>query len=199
VGLLVCWIGIAVIFVACAEHRATGSAPAPSLLLLSLAFFAAVLAVALGPTLAEGAARGITCIALIFAASADHRTGLLFDAITFPTALLSAGVGVLLGDTANAVNGVTILVGAFGLLVAASRGRAMGLGDVKAMFAVGAAFGPIESLIAIFGACASGILTTLLAGRLRRGAVVRFGPHLAAGTLLALVFGNRISHYVVGQ
>jgi prepilin signal peptidase PulO-like enzyme (type II secretory pathway) len=72
----------------------------------------------------------------------------------------------------------------------------MGLGDVKAMFAIGAAFGPLESLIAIFGACVSGILAAMLAHRLRPGEAVRFGPHLAAGSALALSFGDPILRFI---
>jgi prepilin signal peptidase PulO-like enzyme (type II secretory pathway) len=72
----------------------------------------------------------------------------------------------------------------------------MGLGDVKAMFAIGAAFGPLESLIAIFGACASGILAAAVTRRLRPGESVRFGPHLAAGSALALSLGDPIVRFI---
>jgi leader peptidase (prepilin peptidase)/N-methyltransferase len=72
----------------------------------------------------------------------------------------------------------------------------LGFGDVKAMYAVGAAFGPLESLVAIFAACVSGIVTVALAGRLQRGAELRFGPHLAVGAVVALVAGAPIARYL---
>ena len=84
-------------------------------------------------------------------------------------------------------------------LVLVSRGRWMGLGDVKAMFAVGAAFGPLESLVVIFCAAVSALAAAALAGRLRRGTELRFGPHLAAGTVFTLVAGDSIARQLTGS
>jgi len=92
-----------------------------------------------------------------------------------------------------------LLVGGFGSLVLVSRGRWMGLGDVKAMFAVGAAFGPLESLVVIFCAAVSALAAAALAGRLRRGTELRFGPHLAAGTVFTLVAGDSIARQLTGS
>lgn len=195
-AVLLLWGGVAVALVRAAERRATGSASAPSPIAVVSAIAIAFGATTVRATPATATACGVACIALVVAAEADVRTGLLFDAVTFPAALLTAAIGLVAGDAAAAAWGVVMLVGPFGTLVVVSRGRAMGLGDVKAMFAIGAAFGPLESLIAIFGACISGILAATLAHRLRPGESLRFGPHLAAGCALALSFGDPIVHFI---
>ncbi|MGH7728848.1 MAG: hypothetical protein ACREM2_08665, partial [Vulcanimicrobiaceae bacterium] len=82
--------------------------------------------------------------------------------------------------------GVALLLGAFGVVYLRSRGRALGLGDLKAMFAIGAGLGPFGALLAVGIASASGLAFAAYTGRLRRGASVPFGPHLALGCALAV-------------
>jgi prepilin signal peptidase PulO-like enzyme (type II secretory pathway) len=157
---------------------------------------------AAAPLLAAGtedaAARGIACIALLSAAGADARTGHLFDAVTFPAALLTATVAILGGEGARAAGGVLLLVGIFGSLVVLSRGRLMGLGDVKAMYALGAAFGPVEGALAVAAASACGVAVAYARGTRGRGTEIPFGPHLAAGAAFALVFGDPLAQRLAG-
>lgn len=181
-----------------AERRLLRQVPPPSWRAVAFALAAAASAVIFRSTLGAAVACGATCIALIIAGEVDARTGYLFDAITLPTALLVTAIAIAGGTTLDAAYGVCILVGSFGMLVLCSRGRLMGLGDVKAMFAIGAAFGPLESVVAIFAACVSGILWAAFAGRLRRGAGLSFGPHLAAGCAFALVGGDFVVHRMMG-
>jgi prepilin signal peptidase PulO-like enzyme (type II secretory pathway) len=147
---------------------------------------------------ASAALCGTACIALVAAAATDVRTGYLLDAITLPAAVLVGVLVLFTNSTSGAAAGVGLIVACFGGLVAYSRGRWMGLGDVKAMYALGAAFGPIESLIAIFAACVSGIVTTTLLRRLAPQKEVRFGPHLAAGAAFALVAGDALAQRLIG-
>ena len=196
-GSLVTWCAIAIAIVRRAERRigkTRSPAPWP---IFALGATVAILAVVLRPGLA-GAACGVACIALIVASGADMRTGLLFDAITLPAAILAATLAFASGRGGLAVYGVVLLIGAFGALVVLSHGHYMGLGDVKAMFAIGAAFGPFESLVAIFAACVSAIIAAAVAGRFARGAEIRFGPHLAIGAMFALVAGDPIAHHWLG-
>ncbi len=159
------------------------------------------LAVALA-TLARPApsrlACGLACIALVVAAFGDARSGYVFDAITLPAAALTALAAASYGEAGPAAAGVLLVVGGFGTVVACSRGRLMGLGDVKALYALGAAFGPGEALFALFAASLSGIAAAALTGRLRAGTELRFGPHLAAGGACALAFGDSIVHGMLG-
>jgi len=195
---LIAWTIGGLALVRGAERRALRRIPPPSWRAAAFALGATACAVAFRATPLEAVACGATCIALIVAGDADARTGYLFDAITFPTALLITAIAVAGGTTSDAACGVCVLVGSFGALVVFSRGRLMGLGDVKAMFAIGAAFGPLESLVAIFAACLSGIVWTAIAGRFHRSARVRFGPHLAAGSGFALVGGDFVVHSMMG-
>jgi len=158
----------------------------------------ALASVALRAPPVAAASCGVACTALVVAGAGDAKTGYLFDAITLPAAILSAALAVAAGAGADAAAGVILVVGVFGFLVLASRGRLMGLGDVKAMFALGAAFGPLEFTIALFAACASGVVAAALRRSLQRGSEVRFGPHLALGGAVALLLGDPLSHLIVG-
>jgi prepilin signal peptidase PulO-like enzyme (type II secretory pathway) len=64
------------------------------------------------------------------------------------------------------------------------------LGDVKAMYGLGAAFGPAEGALAVAAACLCGLATVVIRRRDGFGAEIPFGPHLAAGAVLTLAFGH---------
>lgn len=198
VGLgLIAWFACLTLLVRRAERSVTiaaALAPWPT-----LACACAVIACGLVVRpLAEATICSCACIGLIAASGPDVRTGYLFDAITLPTAVLVSALAIAHGAAGDAAAGVALLVGAFGTVVVVSRGRLMGLGDVKAMYAIGAAFGPLESLVAIFAACLSGIIVALASARFARDSEIRFGPHLAAGSAIALVAGPPIVHRVMG-
>ena len=83
----------------------------------------------------------------------------------------------------------------FLLLVLISRGRAMGLGDVKFVFLMGLFLGWPNILVALFSAFFFGALVGLVlifGGRKTLKSQVPFGPFLIAGTFIALFFGERI-------
>ena len=95
------------------------------------------------------------------------------------------GAQILLGALAGW--GGLYLVGLIGTLVL--RRNAMGFGDVKFLAPLGAVLGPMGVLYAFLGA--SLVATAIgvpcyLSGRSPR---IRFGPFLALGTVLVLVFG----------
>ena len=139
---------------------------------------------------------GAACIALAIAADADARTGYLFDVLTLPSAGVVFSLACLTGTGLTALFGCIVPTALFGAIVLISQGRAMGLGDVKAMASLGAAFGPVESLFAIAAACASGIVEAGLRGGLRHRTEIRFGPHLAIGAAVALVWGESFARFV---
>lgn len=197
-ALLGVWAIAGFAFARGAEVRACGVQRSPSWCAIVTSALVGIAALCLRGSPASATACGLACIGLVVAADADVRTGYLFDAVTFPAALLVTIAVIISGSTFEAVCGVALLVGGFGAVVLLSRSRLMGLGDVKAMFALGAAFGPLESLLAIFAAAVSGIVVATFAGRLRRGTRVPFGPHLAAGSAFALVAGDHIVHHWMG-
>jgi leader peptidase (prepilin peptidase)/N-methyltransferase len=115
-----------------------------------------------------------------------------------PVWLLSLG-GAVLGALAG--GGFLWLVG---WLWERTRGvEAMGLGDVKMMFMVGAFLGWPLTLLTIF----VGVLTGSLAGvaaMMRRGErdmqmLLPFGIFLGLGSLVSLLFGTRIIDWYVGR
>jgi prepilin signal peptidase PulO-like enzyme (type II secretory pathway) len=141
---------------------------------------------------------GIACVALVAAGFGDARTGYIFDSITIPGTLLAAAASLSAGQGLAAAGAVVAISGTFGLLVVLSRGRWMGLGDVKAMLLIGAAFGPLQTAIAIFTACLSGLVSAGFQRRLARGATIPFGPHLAVGAMFTLVAGEHVAHVLMG-
>jgi len=194
---LFAWIALAFILAHHAEVKATARAAVLPWRAVVAAVLLATLALLVRP-LAGAALCGVACIALIAAAASDARTGYLFDAITFPAAVLVALLALWTGAAQSAAAGVALMVGCFGSVVLVSRGRWMGLGDVKALYALGAAFGPLESLLAILVASLCAIAAATAVGGLRRGREIRFGPHLAAGAAFALIAGEPIVHGWMG-
>ncbi len=83
----------------------------------------------------------------------------------------------------------------FGILSGVTRGRGVGLGDLKLAAALGIAFGwPDIALIVLLSFIIGTIvLAPLLAtGRLRMKGVVAFGPFIVASALIVLVWGNTL-------
>ena len=83
----------------------------------------------------------------------------------------------------------------FGALVLISRGRWMGLGDVKLAFLMGLILGWPEILLALFLSFLSGALVGLgliAFGQKTFKSQVPFGPFLSASTIFSLFFGSQI-------
>ena len=122
------------------------------------------------------------------AAVADARTGLIPDAITRSAALTALGCALANGTAPIACGGAYAVGGSLLALHLLTRGRGLGLGDVKLGTAIGAGFGPsaggfaLGAAFVLGGAYASWLLLTR---RARRGDALRFGPFLAAGTVAA--------------
>ncbi len=127
----------------------------------------------------------------VLAAVIDARTGLIPDALTRATAFAALGCAAANGAAPLACGGAYAVGGSLLVLHLLTRGRGLGLGDVKLGTAIGTGFGPGAGLVALGaafvlgGAFASWLLLT---GRARRGDTIRFGPFLAAGTVAAAFF-----------
>jgi leader peptidase (prepilin peptidase) / N-methyltransferase len=138
------------------------------------------------------AASALTALGGSFVAAAiDARTGLIPDGITRTTALAALICAAANGAAPVACGGAYAVGGTLLALHLLTRGRGLGLGDVKLGTAIGAGFGPgagIAALGAAFvlgGAYASWLLLTR---RARRRDAIRFGPFLAAGTAAVAFF-----------
>lgn len=80
--------------------------------------------------------------------------------------------------------------------------EAMGLGDVKMMFMVGAYLGWRLTILTIFFGALSGsvigILITLREGRKDLQSLLPYGVYLGIGSIVALFFGSRIVNWYMG-
>lgn len=135
----------------------------------------------------------------------DLRWYLLPDRIIFPLIALAASldlVHILLfnGGAQSllaAIYGVLIASGVFFVLYQISNGSWIGGGDVKLGIVLGLlAGGPMNSIILLFISSALGTaisLPLLLSGRLKRNAIVPYGPFLLAATIVVVLFGPNIS------
>ena len=148
-------------------------------------------------TIARGwfASRGIGSIetSLTFAVAAvaamtDLRCGYVFDRVLIAggTALvaLAASQGMLYPALLGAAAGASALAIPWAL----SRGRGIGLGDVKLAAVLGCALGPYDALRALWFAFVIGALVAVggaLTRRLSFGRAVPFAPFLALGAVLS--------------
>jgi leader peptidase (prepilin peptidase)/N-methyltransferase len=122
------------------------------------------------------------------AAAVDARTGYIPDRLTRTTAFAALAFAAAGGAAVTACGGA-FAVGGFLLgLHVLTRGRGLGLGDVKLGTAIGVGLGPSAGMLALGMAFVAGgayAAWLLAARRAGRGDAIRFGPFLAAGTLTA--------------
>ncbi|MFH1353735.1 MAG: A24 family peptidase [bacterium] len=127
----------------------------------------------------------------------DLRTMLLpdiFIIILAVVVVLSLFINYSLQPTAysliTALLGMTIGSGVLAFLWLITRGRGIGLGDVKLMLPLGALFGPIGTITLLFPAFISGGAVgafLLLTGRANMKTPVPFGPFLAGVAILFIL------------
>jgi leader peptidase (prepilin peptidase)/N-methyltransferase len=127
------------------------------------------------------------------AALTDLRTGRIFAPVAQAAAVAALAAAACEGHAVPALEGSVALGGALFTLHAATRGRGLGLGDVRLACAVGAGLGTAAGFVAFAWAFVLGAVyggTLLVLRRAQRGSEVRFGPFIAAGTLVALLSGT---------
>jgi leader peptidase (prepilin peptidase)/N-methyltransferase len=117
-------------------------------------------------------------------AASDIRTGLVFDNVSFPAGAGAIVCSLLCGRGVSSVFGAMCGAAALLTLWAVTRGRGMGLGDVKLAAVAGAATGPVSILMALGCAfvCGAVVSVTMLAARrATRKQAIRFAPYIALG------------------
>ncbi len=127
----------------------------------------------------------------------DLRYGIIPDKIVYPATIISLiyiilNTKYLIQNSLFSAVGATLFLGSFFLI---TRGRGMGLGDVKLAFLLGLFLGfpkiiPAFYLAFLTGAAVSSIL--ILAGKKRFGQTISFGPFLVFGTILVFFFHEKI-------
>lgn len=139
------------------------------------------------------------CLLLVIAViDMDHQ--LILNRLVYPAALIATALSLtayrldIVPDIEHAAIGCAIGLVLFLIIAILSRGG-MGLGDVKMAALMGIILGYPAVLVAIFLAIAAGglIAITLLATKIKgRKQGIPFGPFLALGTMLALIWGDTI-------
>lgn len=127
----------------------------------------------------------------LVAAVIDARTGYIPNAVTRATAVASFVLTLPSGPTRAAL-GACVAGGLLLALHLLTRGRGLGLGDVKLGAAIGAGLGPWCGLAAVAAAFIIGgvyAVCLIARGRAGRHDAIAFGPFLAAGTSIAAFTG----------
>ena len=124
----------------------------------------------------------------------DTRTGFIPDALSIPFLAIAALYGFLTGTQPLAAALLAAVF--FGFQWLLSRGRWIGSGDILLGVGIGFLMGDVPRLLLVLafayiaGACIAVFL--LLRGRADHSRVVPLGPLLTGGTLITLVYGDRL-------
>ncbi len=145
----------------------------------------------------------VICWILITISWIDAQRYVLPDILTMP--LLWIGVLVnLYGVFVPLEDAVIGVIGGYAILFVISEGsemalsrRVLGAGDPKLFAAIGAWLGwellPAVLFIAAVTSSVYGVVSHLHQRNLRSGALVAFGPHLAFGAVVALLFSSYLT------
>ena len=136
----------------------------------------------------------------------DLKHYIIPDQIVYP-AILVSGIWYFISGIFDIYTKYEILntiYSAFGaalfflLIVLISRGKWMGVGDVKLAFLMGLILGFPNILVAIFSAFFIGAIIgigLMLAGRKTMKSEIPFGPFLVTGTMSAIFFGESLTDW----
>jgi leader peptidase (prepilin peptidase)/N-methyltransferase len=139
--------------------------------------------------------------ALIAVTAIDLAHQIIPDAITLPGIVAGLVVNLATGRVAWLDSGLGIAVGGgLFLVIIVVSGGGMGGGDMKLGAMFGAFLGWKVTLVALFVAVVLGggvALVLMLAGRMRRKDPIPFGPFLAVGGAVGLLWGDRVVTWYV--
>lgn len=140
--------------------------------------------------------------ALIVCAATDILAYRVPNVVTYPAMLVALGAGAFMPDTdfPRVLAGGALAGGLLLLPTVISRGKGLGMGDVKLATFVGLALGisltlPALLLMALSGGLAAAIL--LLTGRRHRGDPIPYAPFISMGALAILLWQGAAFHSFV--
>ena len=139
-------------------------------------------------------AKSIVLICAAIAAATDLQTGYVFDRVLAWSCTALVVASALSGDIAHALVGAVAGAGLLALPWLCTRGRALGLGDVKLAGVLGFGLGVPSVFSALWFAAVSGgaVAAILLVLRRANGKTeIRFAPFLALGLGYAILEGWR--------
>ena len=139
------------------------------------------------------------CLLLVIAVI-DLEHQLILNSLVYPAAPIATALSLWgahpdnIPDIKHAAIGLGVGLFLFLLIALLSRGG-MGMGDVKMAALMGIILGYPNVLVAIFmSIVAGGVIAIILLATRKKGRkqAIPFGPFLALGTMLALLWGNTI-------
>jgi prepilin signal peptidase PulO-like enzyme (type II secretory pathway) len=139
---------------------------------------------------------------LVFSTVFDAKYMILPDFSTY--ILIGIALTMIVFYGGNFLTYVLAALGAGGFLLflhILTKGRGMGIGDVKLAVFMGLLLGWPGVMIAFYTAFISGALvggTMMVARKLKRNALISFGPFLILGTIVAWWWGEAIVKLVIG-
>ena len=142
-----------------------------------------------GETSAAGAVDGIILGFAWACAATDVASGYVFDRVSAFGGLVVASTVFVQGTMLAALQGAVVAAGILLIVRTLTKGRGLGLGDVKCAAVLGAGLGS-QALLFVGVAYECGALwacAMLVGRRLRRGDSVAFAPFLAIAASIVLV------------
>ncbi len=140
-----------------------------------------------GSSVSIGLALALACA--VVSAASDLATGLIFDTV-IATAACGIGLWSVIAQNALLTGlGACVCIAPLFALYIITRGRGIGLGDVKLGGIIGAGVGGVEALGAIGAAFVAGAICCaplLLARRIGYSDRVPFAPFMAFGTMVLI-------------
>jgi leader peptidase (prepilin peptidase)/N-methyltransferase len=149
---------------------------------------------------------GILLLILFFADALymilpDMVTGtLIVLTICYRVALVLAGI-MQPADLLKAVMGAVLAVGLIGGLWLITKGKGMGLGDVKLVAPLALLVGWPQIIVSLFLAFVVGAvygISLIGLGKKKFGQTVPFGPFLIIGSCLSLIWGDTLLSWYIG-
>ncbi len=144
----------------------------------------------------------VILVLLIILATYDARWMLLPDKVMIPLIAVAIVYAVTMGLLTHSTRVVlgageaAVATGAaFYALVALTKGRAMGGGDIKLVFAMGLLLGLRGTAVALllaFNAAAAVAVVMMAVRRRKLRDQIPFGPFLVGGTVVAFLFGQSL-------
>lgn len=159
----------------------------------------AVVVAVVQPSLPLAVLRGVLVLVLVPCAVIDLELRIIPNRITYPAAAVALVLGLVL-DSAHEPRRLLwmAIVAGFLLLAALVHPAGMGMGDVKLLAVMGLFLGRpvvVALMLALVGSVLTGVVIASRRGvKAARKTAVPFGLYLAAGGVLATVFGDPLLH-----
>lgn len=141
----------------------------------------------------KGTVLSVLAACLCVCAATDLETGYIPDVVTFPALAIELLVAVIGASWESAVQGALACAAVIAALYVLTRGRGIGLGDLKLAACIGAALGAPGGLWALGCAFIAGALhagSLLARRRIQRGDTLHFAPYLAVGCVPAVFWSG---------